>query len=122
MEMRPQLKVSSDRLEKPGFEIATPGSQGKWLIHYTTAAPLFEPYYNHMVPKLDMYQGFSYLFEVTARGLLNFWKKVIKPSKLGKLDPVKIKLDPNFKLIYQFKAVTCCIGFLYLLLKICIIM
>ena len=39
METGPQLKVSSDRLEKPGIEPATPGLQGKWLIHYTTAAP-----------------------------------------------------------------------------------
>ena len=31
--------VSSDRLEKPGIEPATPGLQGKWLIHYITAAP-----------------------------------------------------------------------------------
>ena len=34
------LKVSSDRLEKPGNEPATPGLQGKWLINYTMAAPL----------------------------------------------------------------------------------
>ena len=26
-------------LVKPGIEPSTPGSQGKWLIHYTTAAP-----------------------------------------------------------------------------------
>ena len=37
--MGPWLKVSFDRLEKPGIEPATPGLQGKWLIHYTTAAP-----------------------------------------------------------------------------------
>ena len=40
METGPRLKVSSDRLEKPGIEPATPGLQGKGLIHYTTAAPL----------------------------------------------------------------------------------
>ena len=39
METGPRLKVSSDRLEKLGIEPATPGLQGKWLIHYTTAAP-----------------------------------------------------------------------------------
>ena len=37
--MGPWLKVSSDRLVKPGIEPVTPGLQGKWLIHYTTAAP-----------------------------------------------------------------------------------
>ena len=37
METGPRLKVSSDRLEKPGIEPGTPGLQGKWLIHYTTA-------------------------------------------------------------------------------------
>ena len=39
METGTQLKVSSDRLVKPGIEPATPGLQGKWFIHYTTAAP-----------------------------------------------------------------------------------
>ena len=41
METGPRLKVSFDRLEKRGFVPATPGLQGKGLIHYTTAAPLF---------------------------------------------------------------------------------
>ena len=40
METGPRLKVSSDRLVKPGIEPATPGLQGKRFIHYTTAAPL----------------------------------------------------------------------------------
>ena len=31
METGPRLKVSSDRLVKPGIDPATPGSQGKWL-------------------------------------------------------------------------------------------
>ena len=39
METGPRLKVSSDRLVKPGIEPATPGLQGKRFIHYTTAAP-----------------------------------------------------------------------------------
>ena len=33
-----QLKVSSDRMQKPGIEPATAGLQGECLI-YTTAAP-----------------------------------------------------------------------------------
>ena len=36
--MGPRLKVSSDRLVKPGIEPATPGLQGKRFIYYTTAA------------------------------------------------------------------------------------
>ena len=40
METGPRLKVTSDRLKKPEIEPATPGLQGKWSIHYTTAAPL----------------------------------------------------------------------------------
>ena len=40
METGPRLKVSSDRLVKPGIEPVTPGLQGKRLNHYTTAAPL----------------------------------------------------------------------------------
>ena len=39
METGPRLKVSSDRLVKPGIEPATPGLQGKRFIHYITAAP-----------------------------------------------------------------------------------
>ena len=39
METGPRLKVSSDRLVKPGIEPATPGLQDKRFIHYTTAAP-----------------------------------------------------------------------------------
>ena len=40
METGPGLKVSSDRLVKPGILPATPGLQGKRFIYYTTAAPL----------------------------------------------------------------------------------
>ena len=39
METGPWLKVSSDRLEKPGIEPATPCLQGKRFIHYATVAP-----------------------------------------------------------------------------------
>ena len=39
METGQRLKVSSDRLVKPGIKPATPGLQGKRFIHYTTAAP-----------------------------------------------------------------------------------
>ena len=39
METGPWLKVSSDRLVKPGIEPAAPGLQGKRFIHNTTAAP-----------------------------------------------------------------------------------
>ena len=39
METGPGLKVSSDRLLKPGIEPATPDLQGKRFIHYATAAP-----------------------------------------------------------------------------------
>ena len=34
----PQLEVSSDRLVKPGIKPETPGLQGAWFIHYTTAS------------------------------------------------------------------------------------
>ena len=40
MEMGPQLKVSSNRLEKPGIESATPRLQGEQFIHETTVAPI----------------------------------------------------------------------------------
>ena len=36
--MRPWLKVSSERLEKPGIEIMTPGLQGEKPHHYTMEA------------------------------------------------------------------------------------
>ena len=38
--MGPRLKVSSDRLVKPGIEPATPVLQDMRFIHYTTAAPV----------------------------------------------------------------------------------
>ena len=41
METGAQLKDSSDRLVKPGIEPGTSGLQGKWFIHYTTAAPSY---------------------------------------------------------------------------------
>ena len=34
-------KVSSDRLEKPGIEPATPVLHGKWSNHYTIVTPIF---------------------------------------------------------------------------------
>ena len=40
METGPRLKVSSNRLEKPGIESATPGLQGEQFIHETTVAPI----------------------------------------------------------------------------------
>ena len=40
METGPRLKVTSDRLVKPGIEPSTIGLQGKRFIHYTTAAPV----------------------------------------------------------------------------------
>ena len=42
METGPLLNVSSDRLVKPGIKPVTPGLQGKWLIHYTTAVPIYQ--------------------------------------------------------------------------------
>ena len=38
--MGPRLKVSSNRMVKPGIKPAIPGFQGKRFIHYTTAAPV----------------------------------------------------------------------------------
>ena len=37
--MGPQLKVSSDRMVKPGIEPVIPGLQGEWFIHYSIVAP-----------------------------------------------------------------------------------
>ena len=39
METWLQLKVSSDRLVKPGIEPATPTLEGEWFNHNTTAIP-----------------------------------------------------------------------------------
>ena len=45
MEPGPEIKVPSDKLEKPGIESVTTGIQGEWFIHYTTAASVLD--YNH---------------------------------------------------------------------------
>ena len=37
---------SSDRLEKPGIKLATPGLQEEWFIHYTTVPPLIHPWFD----------------------------------------------------------------------------
>ena len=55
METGPRLKVSSDRLVKPGIEPATRGLQGNRFIHYTKGAPSLygEQYqcYQHVTDK-----------------------------------------------------------------------
>ena len=38
METVPRFKISSERLEKPGIELTTPGLQGELLYHYTAEA------------------------------------------------------------------------------------
>ena len=45
-----------------------------------------------MVYKHIPYQGFSYLSEVGANGLLNLGKKAFGSSKLGKFDGLKMNL------------------------------
>ena len=40
MKRGPRLKVSSNRLVKPGIEPAIPGLQGKRFIQYTTTVPI----------------------------------------------------------------------------------
>ena len=56
METGPQLKVSSDRLVKPGIEPATPGLQGKRFIHYTTAAPICSVKKNQQSPGTNIHK------------------------------------------------------------------
>ena len=48
METGPRLKVSYDRLVKPGIEPATPGLQGKRFIHCTTLAPNNKLYWKNL--------------------------------------------------------------------------
>ena len=48
METGPRLNVSSDRLSKQGIEPATSGLQGKWFIHYITAAPIYPDHTDHI--------------------------------------------------------------------------
>ena len=60
METGPRLKVS-DRLVKPGIEPVTPGLQGKWVIHYTTAAPPIHvpyDYYTKVFCRLNVFPKF----------------------------------------------------------------
>ena len=46
METGTQLKVSSDRLVKPGIEPGTPGLQCRRFIHYSTAAPIHSCFFH----------------------------------------------------------------------------
>ena len=63
METGPRLKVSSDRLEKPGIEPTTPGLQGKSLIHYTTAAPKENSVVSGFYTKLNVWGSLGLNFE-----------------------------------------------------------
>ena len=56
METGPRLKISSDRLLKLKIKPATPGLQGKWFIHFTTAAPRSVLSILHLSPRC---QGYS---------------------------------------------------------------
>ena len=58
----PQLKVSSDRLVKPGIEPAAPGLQGKRFIHYTTAPPIVQ-----ILMKCRLWWHFIGIFTVCKR-------------------------------------------------------
>ena len=55
METGQQLKVSSDRLVKPGIEPGTPGLYGERFIHYTTAAPKKKDSVGREPADLDMH-------------------------------------------------------------------
>ena len=57
METGPWLKVSFDRLVKPGIEPATPGLQGKRFIYYTTAAPHRKCYKAHKLSPINSFKG-----------------------------------------------------------------
>ena len=60
-----RFKASSDRLMKPEIEPATPCLQGKWLIHYTTAAPTKNSDYillkDYFLKKVSYYYQYVYL-------------------------------------------------------------
>ena len=64
--MGPRLKVLSDRLVKPGIELATPGLQGKRFINYTTANVLQQTVC--LVVNPIIVGNFAFLFNCTPRG------------------------------------------------------
>ena len=68
--MGPLLNVSSDRLLKQG-KPATPGLRGKWLIHYTTAAPI----YRDQTDRIGSVVSGSTLFESDTINLMAVLKK-----------------------------------------------
>ena len=56
METGPQLKVSFDRLVKPGIEPATPGLQGKGFTH----GPVTGTIRNHLINDIFIKKLLSY--------------------------------------------------------------
>ena len=74
METWPRLKVSSDRLVKPGIEPATRGLKGKRFIHYTTAAPRFSLHkaVDHVpVRALTVFNWTSEIMFITSKAIKN---------------------------------------------------
>ena len=64
METEPGLKVSFERLVKPGIEPATPGLQGEGFIHDTMAAPTHSIRISEILPwnrKSRFYPGIENL-------------------------------------------------------------
>ena len=60
-ETGPRFKVSSERPEKRGIDLATPGLVVQRVIHYTTAAQQHDLYVNNLVGDIkanprDFYQ------------------------------------------------------------------
>lgn len=54
METGPQFKVPAKELVEQWIEPMTPGLQGQWLIHYTTATPKFTSVstFSHNLPEM----------------------------------------------------------------------
>ena len=88
--MGPQLKVSSGRLVKPGIEPATPGLQGKRLIHNTTMAP-YPGSKNKVVIRLQGHADSPMcLFFAYAKTKLTSNKRSMKASKQKALETVQM--------------------------------
>ena len=74
----PEGSTESGFMEKPGIEPATPGLQGKALIHYTTVVcRLQRSFYGDLVYKLKNSVG-TYNFSAQFIKLISNYKKLVK--------------------------------------------
>ena len=88
MERVQQLKLSSDRVLKPGIGPTSPGLEGKWFIHYTKSCS-FKLFYVTWSKQRIVHMNLHPLCMGAAKALARLWICIVssEPSLLA--DPIR---------------------------------